>query len=249
MIVSLLAAAVLHGVVLGGAALVASREGARSPAAPAGHVDALDVEVVEARPDPIAEQALAPLADMQHSPAPAPVGRFTPLRSPTSPPPRHVAAAEQPARPTSPNVAELATSSGPTFPALAPAPWSAPNASVPAAPAVGGQRESGSRGVSSPAPPHGTAIVSAVPRYRSNPAPDYPTPSRRRGEEGTVLLDVVVNAGGSADAVSVQRSSGYPLLDRAAVAAVRNWTFEPARFQGVALSSHVVVPVRFSLSE
>ncbi|HVV17217.1 MAG TPA: energy transducer TonB, partial [Polyangia bacterium] len=95
----------------------------------------------------------------------------------------------------------------------------------------------------------GGALVSATPRYRTNPPPDYPLPCRRRREEGVVLLSVVVEASGLPAAVSLSRGSGHPLLDRAALEAVRHWTFEPARAAGVAVRSSVVVPVRFSLSE
>jgi protein TonB len=60
---------------------------------------------------------------------------------------------------------------------------------------------------------------------------------------------VVVEVDGLPGAVSLNRSSGYPLLDRAALDAVRQWTFEPARAAGVAVPSAVVIPVRFDLSD
>ena len=91
---------------------------------------------------------------------------------------------------------------------------------------------------------------SAKPRHRSNLAPDYPIPaSAGRGEEGIVLLDVQVQADGTPAAISLNRSCGHPLLDRAALEAVRRWTFEPARAAGVPVSSLVVIPVRFSLDD
>jgi protein TonB len=92
-------------------------------------------------------------------------------------------------------------------------------------------------------------VLSAQPRYHTNPRPDYPLPSLRRREEGIVLLDVQVQADGTPAAISLHRSCGHPLLDRAALDAVRRWTFEPARAAGVAVASLVVIPVRFSLAE
>jgi protein TonB len=68
-------------------------------------------------------------------------------------------------------------------------------------------------------------------------------------QQGVVYLHVLVNADGRPDDVSVSRSSGYPLLDRAAVEAVRGWTFEPARAGGLPVSSPVEIPVRFSLAD
>ena len=98
-------------------------------------------------------------------------------------------------------------------------------------------------------PPASGPAVSAHPRYRSNPKPDYPMDARRLHQEGTVLLSVEVSADGHAESVSLKRSSGFPSLDQAAIQAVRHWTFEPGRTGGVAVASRVDVPVRFSLSD
>lgn len=248
--VSLFVAAVVHGFVLGGAALVASREEAQRLAVSNAHL--LYVEIVGARPDPIAEQQVVAVAPDHQSTAPvSPTPRLTALQPATRPTPRHVVEVARPSEPARADPLEIPTSTGPAFPASTPIAAEAPSPTITAAaPARNGRAEPESRGAtSSPAPPRRTTSVSAIPRYRSNPAPDYPIPSRRRREEGTVLLNVVVNASGLPDAVSVQRSSGYPLLDRAAVATVQHWTFEPARVNAVAMSSTVVVPVRFSLSE
>jgi protein TonB len=45
----------------------------------------------------------------------------------------------------------------------------------------------------------------------------------------------------------VQRSSGFEMLDRAAIAAVRRWVFEPGRRGGNPVAAWVQVPVRFAL--
>jgi protein TonB len=58
-----------------------------------------------------------------------------------------------------------------------------------------------------------------------------------------------VSANGRTSSVSLMRSSGFPLLDAAAVNAVRRWTFVPAQAAGVAIPSRVEVPVNFSLSQ
>ena len=90
--------------------------------------------------------------------------------------------------------------------------------------------------------------TSARPRYRSNPKPNYPAESRRAGQQGVVLITVQVSAAGNAASVQVSRSSGFPLLDSAALQAVRQWTFEPARAAGIPIASQVEVPVRFDLN-
>ena len=84
-------------------------------------------------------------------------------------------------------------------------------------------------------------------RYRSNPKPAYPDEARNLRQEGVVLLGVKVGADGRVVSVSLQRSSGFPLLDQAAISGVKSWTFVPARSAGVAVTSRVDVPIRFSI--
>jgi len=83
--------------------------------------------------------------------------------------------------------------------------------------------------------------------YLDNPAPNYPSISRRLGEQGKVLLRVQVASDGKADSVALHTSSGSNRLDQAALAAVKKWRFVPARRGGQAVSASVVVPVSFSI--
>ncbi|WP_406850393.1 energy transducer TonB, partial [Chromobacterium phragmitis] len=83
--------------------------------------------------------------------------------------------------------------------------------------------------------------------YLKNPAPPYPTVSREEGEEGTVRLRVLVSAQGAPQEVSVHDSSGFPRLDRAALAAVKRWRFIPAKRGGEAIAYPFIVPIEFSL--
>lgn len=91
------------------------------------------------------------------------------------------------------------------------------------------------------------ALTRQAVHYRDNPAPPYPGPARRRGHEGTVLLAVEVLTGGATGRIRVERSSGHPLLDDAALQAVREWRFEPAMKNGTPVPSWVEVPIRFVL--
>lgn len=87
-----------------------------------------------------------------------------------------------------------------------------------------------------------------VAAYRDNPPPDYPMRSRRLGEQGKVLLRVHVNTSGHVSQIKIQRSCGHRRLDRAAVEAVRNWRFAPARRAGQPIAAWVLVPIQFELS-
>lgn len=67
--------------------------------------------------------------------------------------------------------------------------------------------------------------------------PSYPARSIREGNTGTVTLALLIGPDGKVGASRVQRSSGHPELDRAAVAALKLCTFKPATTNGVAESA------------
>lgn len=84
--------------------------------------------------------------------------------------------------------------------------------------------------------------------YLQNPAPEYPQLSRRMGEQGRVLLRVLVSSNGVADRVKIETSSGSSKLDEAALRAVEKWNFVPAKRSNQPVSAYVLVPVKFSLN-
>ncbi len=75
--------------------------------------------------------------------------------------------------------------------------------------------------------------------------PAYPPLAARRGWTGTVVLLVEVSEDGSVSSVSVETTSGYALLDDAALRAVKGWRFAPARLAGVPARATVRKPIRF----
>jgi protein TonB len=83
--------------------------------------------------------------------------------------------------------------------------------------------------------------------YLNNPPPPYPLAAKRNGEQGTVMVLVQVTVEGLAASVKLERSSGYPGLDDAALRAVRSWRFVPARQGDKPVAAPFVVPVVFSL--
>lgn len=96
------------------------------------------------------------------------------------------------------------------------------------------------------APPVVTAPIFAAD-YLDNPAPAYPALSRRSGEQGRVVLRVLVNPSGTADEVEVRASSGYTRLDDAARDTVRRWRFVPAKRGDQAIAAWVLIPISFRL--
>lgn len=105
---------------------------------------------------------------------------------------------------------------------------------------------------STPETTHATANPTLTPArfdaaYLRNPAPAYPANARRMGEEGKVLLRVQVTPEGNAETIEVQQSSGSPRLDDAALKAVRQWRFIPAKRGDTPIQSWVTVPLIFAL--
>ncbi len=81
----------------------------------------------------------------------------------------------------------------------------------------------------------------------SNPRPRYPPAARRKRVQGRVLLAVVVTKSGRASSVRIRKSSGFQLLDQAALKTVKRWRFRPATRNGRPVRARVIVPVTFKL--
>ncbi|KJV10805.1 hypothetical protein VZ95_02475, partial [Elstera litoralis] len=85
--------------------------------------------------------------------------------------------------------------------------------------------------------------------FREPPTkPTYPPRAAALDQQGEALVRVRVGPDGDQEEVLLWRSSGFELLDRAALATVRRWRFEPYRRDGVAFAAWVQVPIRFTLN-
>jgi len=82
----------------------------------------------------------------------------------------------------------------------------------------------------------------------NNPAPAYPSLSRRLGEQGTVLLEILIREDGSVGEVIIRESSGYKRLDETAVRAVKRWRYTPAKRGNTPIEYWYLQPVDFSLT-
>lgn len=102
--------------------------------------------------------------------------------------------------------------------------------------------------IDEPAPVAGEAMQAPSPLPDQSPSPRYPQDALRRGETGTVILQVQVDAQGQPVSVDVSQRSGSRDLDRAAVEAVSRWRFSPALdAAGNAVPGGLSVPVDFKL--
>lgn len=104
-------------------------------------------------------------------------------------------------------------------------------------------------GPSESSPEPALTLPSSDAAYLNNPRPAYPMAARRRKMQGLVLLSVLVGTDGRPHGVVVKHSSGFEILDEAALQAVRGWRFAPGSRGGRPVEASVDVPIRFSLSD
>jgi TonB family protein len=86
----------------------------------------------------------------------------------------------------------------------------------------------------------------SAPRPIYKPDPEFSEEARKSKFQGNVVLRVVVGVDGKTHDISVQRSLGMG-LDEKAMEAVREWRFEPGRKDGVPVPVSVLVEVNFHL--
>ncbi|RQR56343.1 energy transducer TonB [Burkholderia sp. Bp9125] len=137
----------------------------------------------------------------------------------------------------------------PVAPSPVPSPTPAPSADptpAPAAPAAAAPSAAAG-------PARETMEVSApknVPTLQcAFVKPDYPSMSRRRGESGTAYVHFVVGVTGKIESIDLQKSSGYPRLDEAALAAMRATTCRPYIENGQAIRAARTQPYNFGLTD
>lgn len=77
----------------------------------------------------------------------------------------------------------------------------------------------------------------------------YPLAALRMGLQGRVVLNVEVLADGSCGQVKLQQGSGHDMLDQAAMQAVKDWRFIPARQGNRAITKWFTFGVTYSLKD
>jgi periplasmic protein TonB len=171
-----------------------------------------------------------------------------PAPTPPPPPPEPVKTSKAPVLPPAPQpLAINDPTPAPNAPVVTPAPpaplppISAPVAAAPSTPSP-----------PAPAPAPAPVVKVELPRsdadHLNNPVPPYPPVSKRLGEEGTVVVRILVGADGLPQKAELRTSSGSERLDAAAVAAVMKWRFKPGTRGGVAESMWVLQPIPFVLN-
>jgi protein TonB len=133
-----------------------------------------------------------------------------------------------------------------------------------AAPAVSPNAPTGVAEAQAPAPPIATPVAadpqpvappsppkvelpSSDADYLHNPKPAYPPLSKRAGEQGQVVVRVLIGVDGTAQKAEVHQSSGFDRLDRAALETAQRWRYVPGKRGGVPEAMWFNVPIKFVL--
>jgi protein TonB len=173
-------------------------------------------------PEPVRQAAPRPRPQPAPPPAPRPVA--VPNLPPAPAAPVGVVAPQPPAPPI------------PAPVAVAPAPPAPPPPAPSAPPAP------------APAPPR-VELPSSDADYLQNPKPVYPPISKRLGEQGKVVVRVLIGADGTAQDAQLKDSSGYDRLDRAAIETARKWRYVPGKRNGVPEAMWFNVPINFVIEQ
>lgn len=186
-----------------------------------------------------------------------PVQMLSEMITPPAPKPEPPAPQPQP-QPKAPEPPKPVVQRKPVPPPPAPRPVAIPDpAPAPSAPTGVVEPQPPAPPISAPvaaapapvAPPPAAAVElpSTNADYLQNPKPVYPPVSKRLGEQGKVIVRVLIAADGTAQDAEVRQSSGYERLDRAAVETVRKWRYVPGKRAGVPEAMWFNVPINFVL--
>jgi periplasmic protein TonB len=205
------------------ATLLRAEPEAVAPVAPVAPV------IVPAVPAPAAAVAAPQVVHPAVRSKPLPQPRLKQPRSTGSPAPS-VPNVPSPSRDTAP-------SPGPAADPLAAAP-------SPAAPATNASASAAERTIPASSTPKSVSHVNC-----DIPKPDYPDVSKRRSESGTAIIRFVVGLSGQIETAQLEKSSGYPRLDDAALAAIHAGVCQPYRENGDAVRAAYSQSFVFGLTE
>ncbi|ABE49144.1 energy transducer TonB [Methylobacillus flagellatus] len=85
--------------------------------------------------------------------------------------------------------------------------------------------------------------------YSHQEIPVYPAMSRRLGEQGVVMLRILISETGVPESIEIESSSGSERLDKAALEATKKSRFNPYKRNNKPMKVSVIAPVRFSIAD
>ena len=93
-----------------------------------------------------------------------------------------------------------------------------------------------------------TSRIASAPTIAQRIPPVYPSSARRSKKQGTAKIALTVTSSGNVSSPRIVASSGHRTLDSSALAAVKNWRFNPAKNGlGQPVAFQMTVPITFRL--
>lgn len=87
------------------------------------------------------------------------------------------------------------------------------------------------------------------PQFAAQPAPaSYPKLARKRGWQGIVLIEILIDEQGQQVSRNIIQSAGHQVLDNAALKAVKKWQFSASTENGKAVPYRTRIPINFKLN-
>ena len=239
----LVATIAIHGVVVAFLVVASTREIPPEKAAPPPIMVSLvqspepvpEVPIVEPPPQPKPPEPKPPdpkpLPKPKPKPVPKVVDKPVPIEAPKPVEPVVQESAEVEAEPQPPREVS---------PAPAPAP-------------VQGKPVEAERVAPAPHPEPMDQPIPEVPisgvSYLHQEVPTYPAMSRRLGEQGVVMLRMLISETGVPESIQLETSSGFDRLDKAAMEAAKKSRFNPYKRNNKPMKVSVIAPVRFTISD
>jgi periplasmic protein TonB len=98
-----------------------------------------------------------------------------------------------------------------------------------------------------PKPPTEEYVPVTQPIFAQQATHVYPPEAARRHQQGTVVLMLYINGSGTLDKVEILKSSGFPLLDEAAIREMKLSKFQPAMDGAIPIRSRAQASVTYRL--
>jgi TonB family protein len=75
----------------------------------------------------------------------------------------------------------------------------------------------------------------------------FPIQAIRNAHEGLVIVLALIGVNGTPTSITIEKSSGWRELDRAAITTVRDWRFTPETVDGVPVEGYARIPINYDL--
>jgi TonB family protein len=91
-------------------------------------------------------------------------------------------------------------------------------------------------------------LISSMPKVLEEIRPDYPLDAKKEGIQGSVIMEIIIDAKGIVRSTNIIRSLD-PRLDQAALAAMKRFKFRPAMMDDSAVAVKIKYAIKFVLED